>query len=249
MSTAIQQLRTNGFALIAGVYNVEEMNEAIEAIQSSIENDCSSNIKSSRGETYAARNLIDCFPGCTTIYKKQKLIEVLSGELGPQFGLVRVLYFDKHPDRTWTLPWHKDMTIAVKDSSLPSQRFRKPTTKSGICHVEAPVEILERMLTLRIRLDAVTDDNGPLEVIPGSHLDGKTPGASDRIHKQLSNPGDVFAMKPLLTHSSGSSNPGTIQHRRILHLEFAADEVLPDNYQWNHFISHQNGPHKFQNCS
>jgi hypothetical protein len=43
-------------------------------------------------------------------------------------------------------------------------------------------------------------------------------------------------MRPLLSHASGRSGEGTALHRRVLHLEFAADPVLPDGYQWHTFI-------------
>src|SRR5699024_10016906 len=97
------------------------------------------------------------------------LASALTAILGPNFGLVRVLFFDKPPERTWSLPWHKDLTIAVRRNDLPSKRFTKPTVKAGIPHVEAPLEILDRMLTARVHLDPATADNGALKVAPGSH--------------------------------------------------------------------------------
>lgn len=44
-------------------------------------------------------------------------------------------------------------------------------------------------------------------------------------------------MHPLISHASGPSVEGTSRHRRILHLEFAADETLPDGVAWHDFIS------------
>ena len=164
------------------------------------------------------------------------LSSLLSETLGSNFGLVRGLYFDKHPDRTWSLPWHKDLTIAVKDNSLASTQFTKPTNKSGVAHVEAPVQVLESMLTLRIHLDKVTEENGPLEVAVGSHANGKQPDANHKAQKILVNAGDVLAMRPMLSHTSGSSDAKTRMHRRILHLEFAANEILADGYQWHQFL-------------
>ncbi len=96
------------------------------------------------------------------------------------------------------------------------------------------------MLTMRIHLDDVTDENGPLRVIPQSHQ-SKTCGglgvdAAVTIHASA---GDCLAMRPLIDHSSGSSLPGTTRHRRIVHLEFAADAILPDGYRWFHFTPGQ----------
>jgi ectoine hydroxylase-related dioxygenase (phytanoyl-CoA dioxygenase family) len=129
------------------------------------------------------------------------------------------------------------LTVAVRDQTLPSEQFRKPTLKAGVPHVEAPCTLLERMLTLRIHLDDVTDENGPLRVVPGSHRSGKETVASPAepavIHARS---GDVLAMRPLVSHSSGASTPGTHRHRRVLHLEFAGCEELPDGFRWHDFI-------------
>jgi ectoine hydroxylase-related dioxygenase (phytanoyl-CoA dioxygenase family) len=92
------------------------------------------------------------------------------------------------------------------------------------------------MLTLRIHLDQVTESNGPLEVAVGSHANGKRPDENHKVEKILVNSGAVLAMRPMLSHASGSSDPNTDQHRRILHLEFAADRNLPDGYQWHQYL-------------
>jgi ectoine hydroxylase-related dioxygenase (phytanoyl-CoA dioxygenase family) len=150
---------------------------------------------------------------------------------------VRALFFDKPPERTWNLPWHKDTSIAVKDHSLNSTSFSRPTTKAGLPHVIASDEVLHQMLTLRIHLDEVTDENGPLRVIPNSHVSKDSTGIGiDRavtIHAKVV---DVLAMRPLITHASGSSLEGTRRHRRVLHLEFSSTENLPDSYQWHDYV-------------
>jgi ectoine hydroxylase-related dioxygenase (phytanoyl-CoA dioxygenase family) len=129
------------------------------------------------------------------------------------------------------------MTIAVRDNRLPGTRFARPTTKAGVPHVEAPTEVLEEMLTARIHLDEVTDENGPLRVLPGSHCRGKSLDVADGSPRSvLAGRGDVLLMRPLLAHSSGHSHPETCRHRRILHLEFAARPELPDGYAWHTFL-------------
>jgi hypothetical protein len=49
-------------------------------------------------------------------------------------------------------------------------------------------------------------------------------------------------MGPMLAHASNRSHPDTTQHRRILHLEFAADPSLPDGYTWHTFLPATRGP-------
>src|SRR6185295_1284359 len=107
-------------------------------------------------------NLVQLWPGVAHAWMQPPLPTMLAETLGPEFGLVRVLYFDKPPEQTWALPWHKDLTIAVKDNRLPSALFSKPTRKAGVPHVVAPRSVLEAMLTARIHLDDVTEENGPL---------------------------------------------------------------------------------------
>ncbi len=48
--------------------------------------------------------------------------------------------------------------------------------KAGVPHVIASDSLLRQMLTLRIHLDDVTDENGPLRVIPGSHIASDSDG-------------------------------------------------------------------------
>lgn len=191
----------------------------------------------SRGTVYAARNPLEVISNVESLWQGSALGEFLTNVLGADFGLVRGLFFDKPPGRSWWLPWHKDLTIAVKNNELPSASFTRPTNKAGIPHVIAPVEVLERMLTIRLHLDDVTPENGPLQVIPSSHLTGKEIIADDREPATiLARAGDALAMRPLLCHSSGDSLDGTQRHRRILHLEFAASEQLSDGYEWYQFL-------------
>jgi len=193
--------------------------------------------RSSRGHVYAARNVIGSIPELTTVWQCDSLVRFLREQLGDQFGLVRALFFDKPPDRTWALPWHKDTSIAVKDNSIRSLSFSRPTMKAGVPHFIACDDVLKRMLTLRIHLDEVNDENGPLRVIPGSHFtsnsEGEIIGDAVAIHAAS---GDVLAMRPMISHASSSSLEGTRRHRRIIHLEFAANVVLPDGVRWYDFV-------------
>lgn len=233
-----EYLERDGFCLISNAVEPALVQTLLAVCGQTFKDDSLSvRARSSRGHVYAARNLIEAIPEVTSVWKNKRLLQFLQNQLGDNFGLVRVLYFDKPPDRTWTLPWHKDTSIAVKDNRLPSASFSRPTTKAGVPHVIASDRVLERMLTLRIHLDSVTDENGPLRVIPESHVSSDSIGlgidAAVAIH---ASPGDVLAMRPMISHCSGPSAAGTRRHRRVLHLEFAADQELPDKYRWHTFI-------------
>lgn len=171
------------------------------------------------------------------VWQRPPVLGLLQRVLGLRYGLVRVLFLDKPPQQTWPLPWHKDVTIAVRDNRIPSRHYQKPTRKAGVPHVEAPTELLEAMLTVRIHLDEVTAENGPMRVLPGSHRCGKSMIAPDGPPRDiLVNRGNVLFFRPLLIHGSAASQEGTRRHHRVLHLEFAATPELLDGYAWHDFL-------------
>jgi hypothetical protein len=233
----LEKLAAYGFAVAEAVYLAEDCSRCAGELQAALA-DCADEraaLRRANGALYGARNLLTVFPQAVEIWRRPRLIALLTGVLGPEFGLVRGLYFDKPPENTWSLPWHQDLTIAVQDHSLPSERFKCRTVKAGVPHVEAPDEILQQMLTLRIHLDDVTDENGPLLVAPGTHRH-RGAAATGQPVRILARAGDVLAIRPLLSHSSGASEPTTTRHRRVIHLEFAGCRELPDGYAWQQFV-------------
>ena len=233
-----RQLAEEGFSLFANVFSRSECNALLHQLESALRNDREHiHVRQAKGTVFAARNIMSLLPSVVSTWKKPVLVDFLQQELGPDCGLVRVLYFDKPSHRSWSLPFHKDMTIAVKDNSLPTNEFCKPTRKAGVDHVEGSEAVLRQMATLRIHLDDVDEANGPLQVIPGSHLSGKSVSAGGQpAQKILCQAGDVLVMRPLISHASGHSDPEKKKHRRILHLEFCGIPMLPDRYQWHSFV-------------
>ncbi len=237
-------LEQTGFYVLPQALRRDDAERLASLLEGTFEEDeLAVRARSSRGHVYAARNLIGSIPDVSKVWQTPAMLRLLREVLGPGLGLVRALYFDKPPDRTWNLPWHKDTSIAVKDNSLKSGSFTRPTLKAGVPHVIASDEILRQMLTLRIHLDEVTDENGPLRLIPGSHVSSDSLGLGlDQAVTIHADVGDALAMRPLISHASGASLEGTTRHRRILHLEFASSEVLPDGYQWYDFVQPSDDP-------
>lgn len=97
-----------------------------------------------------------------------------AGRLGESARPVRAILFDKTPSANWSLAWHQDRVIAVRER-VDVEGFRPWTRKHGALHVAPPFEILAGMLTIRIHLDATPETNAPLLIAPGSHLLGKIP--------------------------------------------------------------------------
>lgn len=155
--------------------------------------------------------------------------------LGDGARPVRGLLFDKVPGANWKVPWHQDISIAVRERH-EVEGFGPWSVKDGVPHVQPPAQVLEAMLTLRLHLDACPKENGPLRVLPGSHRSGRL-GASEIQEWRLGveeracevERGGLLLMKPLLLHASSASESPS--HRRVLHIEWAARE-LPDPLRW-----------------
>ena len=188
-------------------------------------------------ETYGMRDLLWRVPEIRQLASSVGVRELIEAVLGPEARVVRGLFFDKTLTTNWNLPWHQDLTIAVRERRDVSG-FGPWTRKAGIPHVIAPSQVLERMITLRLHLDLCGPENGPLRVLPGSHrfgrLDAKgvarwTATVSKSAVDCLVPAGGAVLMRPLLLHASSSMiQPG---HRRVIHLEFASVPLLGE-LQW-----------------
>jgi ectoine hydroxylase-related dioxygenase (phytanoyl-CoA dioxygenase family) len=157
--------------------------------------------------------------------------EVLGSEARP----VKITAFDKTPLANWKVPWHQDLTIAVQEKR-DVEGFGPWSLKDGIPHVQPPVEILARMVAVRVHLDDTPADHGALRVVPGSHHLGRIPLTDipewrDRLGEVVCPvaEGGAILMRPLLLHASSKSSSGG--HRRVLHIEYASCE-LPAGLRW-----------------
>ena len=229
-----KQLERDGYSVLPEIFGAEAVAAALaewdEVTRANADN--AALLAGEAGPAYGARNLLDLWPRVVELLRVEPLRAALLRVLGADAGVVRALYFDKPPGHSWALPWHKDYSVAVKAAG-PLGAFTKPTVKAGVPHVIAPQAVLDRMLTVRIHLDDMTPENGPLRVVPGSHryYDQRNdePRQPVTLHCRA---GDVLLMRPLVTHASGHSKPDAALHRRIVHLECAADAALPDGYEW-----------------
>jgi ectoine hydroxylase-related dioxygenase (phytanoyl-CoA dioxygenase family) len=190
-----------------------------------------------RGEVYGGRDLLWRIPEVGRLARSPELMSIAEAVLGPGAFAVRGLFFDKTPTANWNLPWHQDLTVAVRERrDVPG--FGPWTLKGGIRHAHAPSDLLARMVTIRLHLDDCGPTSGPMRVLPGSHASGKldpsgiasrTARASTDAVDCLVAAGGVIVMRPLLLHASASGTGAG--HRRVIHLEYAA-EGLPGGLEW-----------------
>lgn len=173
-------------------------------------------------------------PEMVALVRAPEIRALIEPLMGKQARAVRATLFDKNDVANWRVPWHRDRLITVTHRvEVPG--FSAWSMKDGVVHVEPPHAYVQHMVALRLHLDAVDADNGPLQVISGSQRD--PPEATDDVpydpaHLQIvtCNIGSVLLMRPWLRHASG---PALLpRHRRVLHVEFSGDE-LPAPLEWH----------------
>lgn len=173
--------------------------------------------------------------GLAPLLEPGSVIGDLAGEaLGAAARPVRAILFDKSPAANWSLAWHQDRTIAVR-RRVDAAGFRPWSVKQGLQHVEPPFALIERMVTLRVHLDDVPEDNAPLLVAPGSHRLGRIPEgrieaavAACGIATCLADRGDVWIYATPILHASAA---GARPRRRVLQIDYSCD-ALPGQLEW-----------------
>ena len=163
-----------------------------------------------------------------------KLKPILEKIIGGSFRPVRTIFFKKDLTANWFVPWHQDLTVALKRKRSHPE-FTKWTIKNNVPHAEAPMSLLSKMVTLRLFLDPANQDNGAMWVAPKSHKLGKL--KQDKItsleKKEVCFEGEkgaLYLFSPLLLHRSEKSK--TDVQRRALQIEIAPKNSLFQPLEW-----------------
>jgi ectoine hydroxylase-related dioxygenase (phytanoyl-CoA dioxygenase family) len=225
-------IRDDGFAVVEGALDDDIVVKLAAALQPVDE--CGSFLRR-KGAAFAARNLLGSIPEVAELAASRTVRQLVEPMLGSRFLPVRGILFDKVPGANWKVPWHQDVTIAVR-SRVESDGFGPWSVKAGVLHVQPPVWVLESMISVRFHLDPCNETNGALRIVPGSHQLGRIPEGAISEHRNRMGEiicevksGGALLMRPLLLHASSPSQmPG---HRRVIHLDFASAQ-LPDGMQW-----------------
>jgi len=153
----------------------------------------------------------------------------IAGALVPAAHVLRIVAFKKDAGANWFVPAHQDRSIPIPSAALPPD-FSRPTRKDDGWQAEAPIEVLQAMRNVRIFIDPATDDDGPLEVVPGSHRLGRIEQAAiprfvdeSEWHPLMGNAGDIVILSPLLLHRSRRAIAPS--GRRVLQLECLAGDI------------------------
>ncbi len=220
-----------GFAIVPQVINATQgaqLSTALAAVAANAS-------EQRRGGMYALRHLLEAVPQARAVAAAPTVRSLVEPLLGPDGFVARSLLLDKTETANWKVAWHQDLSVAVR-ARKAAAGFSAWSEKAGVWHVQPPVEVLTRMLTVRLYLDNCDATNGPLRVLPGSHNAGRLNAAGIRDWRERVAPvtchvprGGALVMRPLLLHASSvAQTPG---HRRVIQLEFAAHE-LPAGLEW-----------------
>lgn len=231
----LDEFLLQGFATIDNIYSADEI-EQILLLISQANSDNETFRKSS--DLFAIRQFLKEVPTTVDSIFNDNLNTILRQLLGDNYFVVKSIYFDKPPSSNWYVSYHQDLTISV-DKKLELNGFGFWTTKHNQFAVQPPIDILERIVTVRIHLDETDESNGALKVIPKSHLKGiYRPETIDwSVENEVGcnvGKGGLMLMKPLLLHSSGRTT--NHKQRRVIHIEFSNQE-LPKELNWSERIN------------
>jgi ectoine hydroxylase-related dioxygenase (phytanoyl-CoA dioxygenase family) len=208
-----------GFWIEGGVLAARECDDLVAAL---------SGDSGARGRA-GARHLMSN-PAVAALASDERLLRIARGALGGGAVPFRATLFEKSGRANWLVVWHQDTTLPL-ESFHASPDWGPWSRKAGRLYAHAPGWALARVIALRVHLDAATAENGPLRVLPGSHLRGVLSDAEvfalARARESvdcLVPRGGVLAMRPLLVHSSSQARADA--PRRVLHVEYADSLVV-----------------------
>lgn len=200
----------NGFVIVNGVLAETDIDELLIELDSE------------RLGRAGARNLMSN-KSVAALANDAKLVGLASEIAGKKMQPYKATLFAKMGKANWLVAWHQDTALPIE--AAPYDRgWGSGSIKEGITFSHAPAEALFKIVALRLHLDNSTELNGPLRVIPGSHLkrhteDEQKSWVGENVVTCCAEKGGVIAMSPLLIHASSkcvSDDP-----RRVLHIEYA----------------------------
>jgi ectoine hydroxylase-related dioxygenase (phytanoyl-CoA dioxygenase family) len=218
-------LDRDGFAIVPAVLEPPAVEELAREMEAQLPDSCSAGVRGLAKRVGSVRELARSAP-------IRSLVEPV---LASGAKLVRSALFHKSKKANRQVAWHQDLVIAVQER-FEVEGYTSWSMKEGVPHVQPPIEILERMLGVRLHLDAADESNGALWVSPGSHRLGRiaeqeAAGVAERGGRRLCvvDAGDVLLFRPLILHASRKVTSD--RPRRVIHLEYAG-VTLPEPLRW-----------------
>jgi hypothetical protein len=226
MKTSVPTLRADGYAIASAVLNAEQAASIQQALDSVVVMGAGS------------RNLLE-FGWCRELVEKIRGHSEVRSALPESPVAVQCTFFDKTEGKNWLVALHQDLSIPVRERA-EDPRLGVWSVKEGQHFVQAPVELLEQLLAVRVHIDDCGPENGPLRVVPGSHRHGRLDEAAARRLRDAVGEitcaiasGGALLLRPLLLHASSKAT--SPHHRRVLHFLFGP-EVAGYGLRWQHAV-------------
>ena len=236
----VHELQLFGFAEISTLVDSQTLDQMIAALKVSQQNTTSG--------CAGICNLLD-IPCAAELASSGAVRMVAEAVLGSKCFAVGGTFSDEGPDGKGG--WHQDTLIAVRERR-EAPGFDEWSEQSGIHYVRPPSEVLQRMISIRLNLNACGEKSGLFQMLSASHRQGVL--TSEEIQKKaamdehfaITGPvvrGGMLAFKPLLIHTSTPVSPTAFP--QTLQLDFAGDP-LPHGMNWRWDVSPIQKPPK--NC-
>jgi ectoine hydroxylase-related dioxygenase (phytanoyl-CoA dioxygenase family) len=226
MARSVEEFDRQGFTIVESVLSPEQIAATIAHLDS---------ISIDRAGTRNLHRLAWCSELVAILRSHPTIAELL-----PLNNVaVQCTLFEKTIDRNWLVPLHQDLSIPVRER-CENIHLSGWSHKEGILYVQPPIEVLEKLVAIRIHIDDCNSDNGALRVVPGSHDRGRISTADIATLKtdngaQLCTvkQGGALVMRPLLLHASSKAN--IPNRRRVLHFLFGSVS-LPLGLEWDKVV-------------
>lgn len=153
-----------------------------------------------------------------------RLIGITESISGKPLVPFKATLFEKTGKANWLVALHQDTALPL-ETNFEGDGWGPSSVKEDVTFVHAPTWAVSKILALRIHLDASTNTNGSLRVIPGSHQKRLRNDNEFEVWSKkeavtcIADKGSVIAMSPLIVHASSKSS--TDESRRVLHIEYA----------------------------
>lgn len=217
---------SDGFCIVPDVLTVAEcdsISRSLDQLQTS---------------EHGYRNLLDQ-PWCKTLAQSIRRHPSIRSLLPIDALAVQCTLFEKPQGHNWLVPIHQDLSIPVREK-LANAALVGWSEKQGVMFVQPPDLVLERLVAVRLHIDACGIDDGALRVVPGSHQFGRLANAQALAVRDKTGEvvcpvaiGGALLLKPLALHASSKATGSN--RRRILHLVFGP-AALPFELRWHQAV-------------
>src|ERR1700727_3340300 len=151
-------------------------------------------------------------PTVLEVARDGRLLRIAKEILGCDPFPFRATFFDKSLASNWLVVWHQDTALPLRERREVPE-WGPWSVKDGVGYAHAPASALSQVVALRLHLDDSNSMNGPLRVLPGTHMLGVL--TDEEVHEcgERTNPvdclgprGGLLVMRPLILHASSKAH-------------------------------------------